>query len=275
MSKPLSRTGRSVAFEDPNKIPTRALRDMGYPEEVVELITTVRRVLPVVVDPMVPQIDARKLWEHIGKPHGRFRDWADHYISPLLPSAGISALGIVGSRGGSPRKEYTLSRDIASTLAMQANTDEGDRIRWYFVTMERVVLRLEDRNATRGQRLAALDNSVYHNAFKTLHDSEGLTGHALKHAATELEKTVKSQVAQILTGHRAGDWRDAFGRGIRDVLDVPDLTKYEQCYTMVEGLVTAGVLDEATIQKLVSPKYNCTVSWKKYIDMQEPQRIAA
>ena len=123
----------------------KTTQEMG--EEAAKLILATRRVLPVLEDQLLPQIDARKLWERIGKPHGEFRKWADFYIKPRIPNGEISPVETVSNRGGKPRKDYLLSRPMAASLAMQANTDEGEQIRRYFYLMEQVVLKLTGDNS--------------------------------------------------------------------------------------------------------------------------------
>ena len=54
-----------------------------------------------------------------------------------------------------PKKVYTLSRDLAAELAMQANTPEGADVRRYFLLMERCAVRLSEFNQTRGRDLLA------------------------------------------------------------------------------------------------------------------------
>ena len=45
---------------------------LGFSEEQASRMMAVRRILPIVENRRQPVIDARKLWEAIGKPHGRF-----------------------------------------------------------------------------------------------------------------------------------------------------------------------------------------------------------
>lgn len=70
-------------------------------------------------DPTIPQIDARTLWERIGKPYGQFRCWAEYYIKPRLPNAEIIPSQVGGHRGR-PRIEYRLSPRLAALLATQS-----------------------------------------------------------------------------------------------------------------------------------------------------------
>lgn len=127
------RDGRSLSISHDN-ITQKQLIEFGLNAESAKRAINVRRVLPYVEDPTIPCIDARGLWSRIGKPHKRFRDWADHYIKPLLiddnARAEITALEVAG-KSGSPTKSYTISRNLAVHLAMQAKTPQGWEIRCY------------------------------------------------------------------------------------------------------------------------------------------------
>ena len=133
-----TRDGRSL-ISTINTVPTSTMLTLGLTLSQAKRIIRVRHVLPLVDDRRAPCLDARKLWERIGKPHGRFRNWADAYIKPLLGGASANAeLSAFEKRGrpGKPSKEYTLSRYVAAHLAMMANTSEGADIRDYFLDME-------------------------------------------------------------------------------------------------------------------------------------------
>lgn len=259
------RDGRSVTYGI-NEVPTKALVAMGFSEEAAKLILATRRVLPVVEDQLLPQIDARKLWERIGKPHGEFRYWADHYIKPRLPSAEISPLETQGKRGGSPRKDYLLSRPMAASLAMQANTDEGEQIRRYFYLMEQVVLRLTERNFLRGERIIGIDKAIYHQSIKRISEEQGLRGYALNSTAKEEEIRVKSRVTLILTGFKPGYWSDIFGTGIRDVLNNKDATKYEDAYRMALTLLNADKGSNEELKAILEPTYKGKIDMRPYLE---------
>lgn len=276
LSASTSRDGRSVTYTL-NHVPTKDLTAMGYDAQAAELILATRRVLPVVEDPSYPQIDARKLWERIGKPHGRFNAWADHYIKPRIPNAEISVLGTAGSsRGGKPRKDYTLSRSFAAELAMQANTEEGAKVRRYFLLMEGVAGRLSDRNYTRGERLVGIDNTIMHQAIKALAE-DGLRGSQLRHAATDEERRIKSQVVRILTGSKAGHWREVFGKGVRDILSNADLAAYESAYKMAAALFAADSASDEELDRLLKPMFGGTIDMRPYLEAHglDPKLAAA
>lgn len=258
------RDGRSVTFT-PNNAPTSALIAMGFAEEAAQLMLSVRRVLPIVDDPTLPQIDARKLWERIGKPHGRFGNWVAHYIQPLSNNAEISEIITQTGKRGRPRKDYTLSRSFAADLAMQANTEEGAQIRRYFLLMESVVLRLTDRNALRGQRLIELDNAIYHQAIKT-YAEKGVRGSALKFLAKDDEIRLKSRITLILTGFKPKHWTGIFGRGLRDILSGKDVATYEAAYSMAHALLVAGKAEDEDLASLIGPAFKGKIDMRPYLE---------
>ncbi|SHL94188.1 antA/AntB antirepressor family protein [Vreelandella subglaciescola] len=166
------RNGRSIVT-DINHAPKKTLTlTLCFTQEQADRMMKVRRVLPIVEDRQEPQIDARKLWEKIGKPHGRFRDWAEDYIKSLLGNDAEKSArfqgeieveeSLVGKRKNVKQIDYKLSRDVAAKLAMQANTVEGDEIRQYFLDMEECVLRLSKHQPERVQSLIQLDNAITH-----------------------------------------------------------------------------------------------------------------
>ncbi|WP_200253097.1 antA/AntB antirepressor family protein [Thiococcus pfennigii] len=269
------RDGRSVTHAL-NRVPTKDLIAMGYDAQVAELILATRRVLPVVEDPSLPQIDARKLWEKIGKPHGRFRDWADHYIKPVENNAEISAIIEKTGIRGRPRKDYTLSRSFAAELAMQANTAEGTMVRRYFLLMEGIALRLSDRNYLRGERIVGIDNTITHQATKALAE-DGLRGSQLRQAVADEERRIKSRVVRILTGSKAGHWREVFGKGVRDILSNADLAVYESAYKMAAALFTADSASDEELDRLLKPMFGGTIDMRPYLEAHglDPKLAAA
>lgn len=266
------RTGQSLV-ETINNASTKTMIAVGFTEAQAARVISTRQVLPLVEDTKQPCIDARKLWEKIGKPHGRFRDWAEHYVKPLMERVGINAeISAKVSQGtkGRPSKEYTLSRDVAATLAMQANTVEGDDIRQYFLDMERLAVRLSEYFTVRADALVETDNILTTFTRKRAGDQAkvgAIPKGTVKTVALEREKRVKSLACEIVTGKPAGYWREAFGsgRGIRDVLANGDLHQYQQCYAMLVGLLQAGIEGKEALIKLVAPAYGNKVDMDKYL----------
>lgn len=263
MSKTTKRTGKSL-IHTINDCPTALMLTLGFTEEQAARMINVRRVLPLVEDSTVPWIDARKLWGRIGKPHGQFRKWAEHYIKPLLAESGMNGeirAFVDSSKPGKPSKHYTLSRDVAAELAMQARTDEGREIRRYFLDMEKLAVRLSGYLPVRAHSLTTADRDISHHLFKLAGDAakEGrIPRWAVKDVATAKDKALKSTVCEILTGKTAGHWREVLGsgKGIRDVLNPEQLAAYADCLNTAAVLVRAGMGEKEQLVRILAPYAN-------------------
>jgi anti-repressor protein len=228
------RNGRSLTLSHDN-ITQRQLIEFGLSELAARRAVYVRRVLPYVEDPTIPCIDARGLWSRIGKPHKRFTDWANYYLKDLIDNPKLNAEISVfedASKSGKPTKDYTLSRDLAAKLAMQANTEDGDNIRRYFLDMESIVFRLAEYNLSRAVVPVKLDNRLTHATYKRS---------PMK--AIDHEQQLKSRVCKVLTGLFAGEVRLKYRMGIRDTLKShpAHLDTYNEAYTMAVSMYESGM----------------------------------
>lgn len=274
------RNGRSL-LSTVNNVSTTKLLLVGFTRDEASLILKVRRVLPYEQDSKTPSVDARRLWEKIGKPYGRFNAWADFYIKPRLVVGTNAEISVFedSSRSGKPAKQYILSRDLAASLAMQANTSEGQYIRDYFLLMEKAVVRLAGYNPIRASQIVATDNALTHATLKMAGDQVKagiITRFEVKSTATKLERHIKSLASEIITGCPAGEWRETHGRGIRDVLEPVDLNLYRSCYEMLVGLVVAGITADDELIKMVSPMFGKRINAASYLTDCDPcESIAA
>jgi anti-repressor protein len=242
MSK-TKRTGKSL-LETSNTASTATMLTLGFSESQAKRLMRVRRTLPMMEDSKAPCIDARKLWEHLGKPHKRFNMWADSYIKPLLFTDGftaeISALKV--QVRGTPRTDYKLSRDLSASLAMMARTSEGNEIRQYFLDMERLAVRLADHMDIRVDAIIGTDNKVTHQAYVGAGNAakKGIIRRSeVADEAKKLEIRIKSIVREVLSGFSREKYISLFGnRSLRDVLDTQDLHIYAQCYELARSLFT-------------------------------------
>ncbi|RZT89424.1 anti-repressor protein [Azospira oryzae] len=265
------RTGKSLAFT-PNNCPKAELVTLGFTEEQAQRMMNTRRVLPIVENRKAPCMDARKLWERIGKPHGRFNMWVDHNIKPLLGNDnGFAEISAKVTKGGTgrPRTDYTLSRDIAAHLAMMANTPEGRDVRDYFLDMEDLALRLAKHLPVRVATLVSTDNELTHHCIKKAAEAakQGNIRRDLTFVvANDWEKSIKSLVCEVLTGYPAGHWREALGgnRGIRDVLTTDDLVLYSRCYDVAASLFCAGYTDRKVLKDSLFPTFGHRINPADY-----------
>ena len=241
-----------------NTAPTALMVTVGFTPEQAARIIQVRRVLPLVEDRKAPCIDARKLWERIGKPHGRFNDWATAYIKPLTSrtdlTTEISVLKIAAR--GTPRTDYILSRDIAANLAMLANTAEGAGVRAYFLDMEELAMRLAKHLGVRVSVIVEIDNKVTHMFIKQAGDdvkAGNLPKALARPTALNKERLLKATV-----------WRETFGRGVRDVLDSADILIYSQCYETARALIACGIRSKPVLLTMLTQPYGGRVTIDKY-----------
>lgn len=265
------RTGRSFNHTI-NNCPPKTLRNLGFTEAEISRMSSTRRVLPLVDDAKTPCIPARKLWERIGKPYGRFRAWADEYIKPVAENnAEIYAkLTKPSSGAGRPQTDYILSRDVAALMAMQARTHEGDNIRRYFLDMERLVVRLSEYTGIRAESLIRTDNRVTH-LTRAEAGNKAKAGEIprsmVQQVATEDEKRIKSLVCRVLTGMGAGDWEDMVGRRIRDTLDTEDLNEYSRAYDFASVLFAARK-SFGEIEQILSTSFANCIHVEDYLTEQ-------
>lgn len=236
--------------------------------EQAERIINTRRVLKVQGDDdKDPQIDARKLWVKIGKPHKQFNKWAEDYIKPQLDENTFGEKSPKGQQSqierfyedtkGRPKTNYRLSRRVAAKLAMQANTKEGDQIRDYFLNIEKIATQLYRVRIVRSDSLLDHDKAIYHAVVS----GEG----GSRERAEKARKAVNNMIPEVLSGHDASWWRDEFGKGIRDVLYNDDLIKYDGAINLVSSLFKGGMRNKHQIRSLVEANYGNSIDPEKYI----------
>lgn len=242
MSK-TKRTGKSLR-ETINTASTATMRTLGFSESQAKRMMRVRRTLPLMEDSKTPCIDARKLWERIGKPHKRFNMWADSYIKPILGKDGFSAeiSAVKVQVRGTPRTDYTLSRDLSAHLAMQARTTEGYEVRQYFLDMERLAVRLSEHMGIRADAIIETDNKLTRQARVGAGNAakKGIISKSeVIDEANKRETRIKSVVREVMSGFPREKYISIFGkRSLRDMLDTQDLHRYAQCYEFARSLFT-------------------------------------
>lgn len=263
------RTGASLRHHI-NDAPTALMVTLGFTDEQAHRMVRTRRVLPLLEDTKAPQLDARKLWDRIGRPHGQFNKWAEAYIKPLLGRAepfGEISPKVVPSAGGRPRTDYLLSRDLAAHVAMMARTPEGADIRAYFLDMERLALRLSEHMGIRVTAIVSTDNKVTHTLTKRVAEAVKagkLPQAPVKVVAMDRERLLKSTVCEVLTGHSTSYWRETFGKGVRDVLDTHDALLYSNCYETAWALIEGGTGSKTKLTAILQAAYGGKVSPSKY-----------
>lgn len=260
---PRHRDGRSVTHT-PSDAPRKALLASGLSEYHADLLMKYRRPFPPTPDVYAPVHSARKLWERVGKPHGRFRDWADQAIAPLIPSAEISALSIPSKRG-SPTKDYLLSSHIAEIILAKVNNAEGRELIEFMWAASRAFVTIGARNDVRGASLIELTSRIRGRRIAQCIDA-GLSTDEAKAAADAFNIRMIVVVTEILTGHAPSHWLDVFGDRIRDVLNTADMTRYTDAFKLIEAIVTVGTTSEEAIVAVLEPTYWLKIDMTKYLE---------
>lgn len=234
MTKNTKHTGASL-MHTPMTCPAAVAVQIGFTEEQATRIVRTRQVLPYAENRTEPNLDARKLWERIGKPEGRFDKWTARGAGSILGEFAQNggALEILTPTGKRPRIDYKISRDCAAHLAMLARTPEGASVRSYFLDVEELAVKLVRFGAVRGEKLAELGNKLHSLCIARSYDLKKLGRYV---RADDLQADTLRAVCRALTGHRPSHWQAATGRPFRDNLDAADLDRY------VDGLVKALAL---------------------------------
>ncbi len=263
MSK-TKRTGVSLKHSAAD-CPKAVYLTLGFTEEQAKRMMAVRRILPFVDNRREPIIDARKLWEAIGCPEGRFRNWINRGAGDLLlkfeRKSEVSRN--TSNTRGRPRIDYLLSRDLAAQLAMMADTEEGQKVREYFLDMEEAIIRLARHQPIRANVLIQADNALTHTARIQAGDAakDGLIPkNFIPSVSLSNEKRIKSLVCQILTGYSTSEWREIVGKSIRDSLCTSDLETYSRCYDMAVSLFRAGCGQADVLINMLDPTFGGSIN---------------
>lgn len=228
------RDGRSLTIKHSNVTFKQLLR-FGLSVSSAKRAMRVRRVLPYMENATIPCIDARRLWSQLGKPHSRFNQWADYHLKPLLNRPKLNTEISVfedSSKAGKPTKEYTISRYLATHLAMMVDTKQGWDVRDYFIDMERVVFGMAEYNNSRAIVPSKLDKRLTLAAIKR-------AGRA--YYVAHMRK-LQDNLCKVLTGMGAGEIKRKYGKRVRDILqqDLAKLDVYNEAYAMSIRMYSRG-----------------------------------
>lgn len=139
------------------KFTKRQLLDQcGFTSDEAKKILEYQKRLPILNESNeeVFSVNARDLWEQLGKPQGKFADWIKRKIVAKKTKGGslifiknkdyntISQKCEIANTGGYKEiLDYYLTIDCAKSVSMMENTDSGALCREYFVLMEKAVKR--------------------------------------------------------------------------------------------------------------------------------------
>lgn len=269
------RTGKTFNHT-PANCPKHVMQTLGFTEEQTERMIRVRRILPFVESRTEPCIDARKLWEKIGRPEARFDKWVSRGAARIMDEFGHYSEVIKKSTPSSrkPRTDYILSRNCAAHLAMSTQTPEGREVRHYFLDMEELAFKLIRYTPIRGSMLTEIDNQVAHRAFVIAGEkakSGELPKSIVRQEAMSMKARLMSLVCRVMTGLSASEWRAKIGRHIRDSLNADGLNQYSRAYDSALTMV-AGGMTLSQIEAVLNQSYGNSVDPSDYI--KTPAEVA-
>ncbi|WP_212633276.1 antA/AntB antirepressor family protein [Pseudomonas fluvialis] len=264
------RTGKTFNYT-PADCPKHVMQTLGFTDEQAERMIRVRRILPFVESRTEPCIDARKLWENIGKPWGKFPSWTDHEaetFSVFMEKGEVTPH--TTATKGRPRTDYSLSRNCSAHLAMMARTTEGDAVRSYLLDLEELAFKLIRYTPIRGSMLTEIDNQVAHRAYVIAGEkakSGELPKSIVRQEAMSMKACLMSLVCRVMTGLSASEWRAKIGRPIRDSLNADDLNQYSRAYDAALTML-AGGMTLSQIEAVLNQPYGNSVDPSDYIKTQ-------
>lgn len=128
---------------------------LGLDDNQIKLILNYQEKFPELLkDEEGFCIDARQLWNELGKPQGDFSNWikrkfiAKNYKENIDFSSFHKT--VERKKGATTSIEYILTLNCAKKVSMRENTDEGDLVCDYFILMEQTLRNYENWNTSRG-----------------------------------------------------------------------------------------------------------------------------
>lgn len=167
-------------------------------------------------------VNLEELWEALDKPYGRYQRWQDAAALPTLERLKTQiCVSEQKTRGrGANKKIRSINTESAKALAMMANSEAGDIVRQYFITVEKLFKNVCEHNNLR--------ISIESRAKKVAHDAAKKTyGNRLAMGAA---KNRFNRLMAVISGKR------------NDLST--DLVEYEHAARSVERMVINGISDD-------------------------------
>lgn len=135
------------------KVFTKAdLREkLGFNDEEVKLIMKYQKIFPDLlqeIDGFV--INARTLWENLGKPYSEFKKWYDKKVLSYGYAENRDFINIEqkvdikNTNISRTQREFYLTVDCAKNVAMAERTDKGRLVRDYFIMIEKALRKMDN-----------------------------------------------------------------------------------------------------------------------------------
>lgn len=181
------------------------------------------------------------------------------------------AAGTARNANTSTAQTHLISRDLAAKLAMQADTEQGDAVREYFLAMERTARAYKTELGAYEDSMLEMDEALKVLCELAAMDDvkAGIIAKEAQAAAAEAkEEHIKALTGWIVTGKDANYLRENFGDGggVRDALEGADLVRYQNCFNMIVCLLQAGITNTEDLIGLAYPSWGHSVNITKYLD---------
>ena len=170
-------------------------------------------------------VNLEELWEALDKPYGRYQLWLDQSARLTLErlKTEISVIERKTRGRGANKKIRSINTESAKALAMMANSEAGDIVRQYFITIEKLFKNVCGYNKLR--------ISIESRAKKVAHDAA--------------KKTYGNRFAMGAAKIRFNKLMADIG-GKRNDLST-DLVEYEHAARSVERMIINGVTDDVIL----------------------------
>lgn len=240
------------------------IEKLSFSQEDAELVMKYQKKLPILLGN--DNIDAKTLWEQLGKPQGQFNKWikrkvVDKNFKQELDYFTVGQNCPIANGGYQEVKTYTLSIETAKHVSMMENTESGRLVRDYFIKMENALKDYEQWIAVREpqkesykEMTKALDdirisNDKSPNRFSYMNEADminvALTGYTAK------------QIKEIMD-YDDKTTRDHFNAKINSAIDFLQQLNIEEIY-----LGTDYQTRKLKINKICDRKYD---DIKKYVN---------
>ncbi|EPB0644625.1 hypothetical protein ACRRRY_000161 [Salmonella enterica subsp. enterica] len=131
---------------------------LGLNQDDAQIWLEYKNRFPMFQDRTQVNVFLEPLWEALDKPYGRYREWINQVVIPVMerrfPSTEISVIrdskkGKTKGGHGSTKKQEYVPMKIAQQLAMMVNGESGDIACRYFLLIEDLFINIIQNNATR------------------------------------------------------------------------------------------------------------------------------
>lgn len=232
----VKRTNSPSFIVDVNNVtPELMIHKLDMTQEEAEIIIAHRLNFKLLCEDEKALVDLEQLHGVLGQPYGRFDAWFDQKVTPLIENLGDTEISVFrekrkGQTGSTKIKRY-VSSDVAKHLAMMTNTEQGFKVRRYFITVEKLARQVCEYNALR-TRIEGCAKDVAKSAGLSRYEETKRFDIALSGKA----KKRFNEVMALVSGHR-------------NDLET-DLDEYSLMQQMVANCIKRGMNQQAILSVL-------------------------